>query len=281
MFEGVKRKLSKRKARRITQEYPYNVDSFNLTSEGKIEFANWSNPLVKPVSIDQPLVDFFKKFIQKGDLVIDIGANIGDTTVPMALAAGASGLTLGFDPNPLVYKILKKNASLNPDKQRIIPLQHAITVREEEFFYVSSEASFGNGGISSTEKSHHGKFVYPEKIKGINLEQYLESNHPDQVSKLTFIKVDAEGYDKEILKSISGLLKKHQPFIIAESFGKSSASEKAELFDVVHKLGYEVFYFEDFHVDTSVIKITNGQEMSRWKKTMNIYCVPENRELHN
>ena len=54
------------------------------------------------------MVDFYKKCIKKGDFVIDIGANVGDTTVPMAIAAGAEGLTLGFDPNPYVYKILEK-----------------------------------------------------------------------------------------------------------------------------------------------------------------------------
>lgn len=272
----LKRKVVKKKARRITQEYPPKINTFTLSDEGTVDFANWENPLVRPTQITQELVDFFKKFISKGDLVIDIGTNIGDTTVPMALAAGASGLTLGFDPNPIVFKILQKNATLNQGKQNILPLRFAITVKEEQFYYISSEASFGNGGISTTKTSHHGKHIYPEMIRGINLQEYLEQNHNDRLSNLSFIKIDTEGYDKEILKSISGLLKKYKPVVVAESFGKSSREDKSELFDILQGLDYEVFYFEDFNINTKVSKINNSLEIAEWKKTINIYGVPKN-----
>ena len=174
-----KESLRRRKARRITQEYPAVLNTFNLKDEGKIDFANWDNPLAAPLLINQEMVDFFKKFIKKGDLVVDIGANIGDTTVLMALAAGNTGLALGFEPNPYVFKILEKNASLNKEKQNIVPLPFAITVKEEEFFYISSEASFANGGISPTKESRHGKFIYPEKVKGVKLQALLEEKYSD------------------------------------------------------------------------------------------------------
>src|SRR6185312_6630146 len=195
-----KESFRRKKARRITMEYPAKIDSFDLKNEGKIEFANWDNPLLSPKIVSQEMVDFFKKFIKPGDLVIDIGANIGDTTVPMALAAGSSGITLAFDPNPYVFKILQVNASLNKQKQNIVPLLNAISVKNEDFYYVSSEASFSNGAISPTKDSKHGKFVYPDKIKGINLLQFLEANYRERLNDFSFIKIDTEGYDKEIIK---------------------------------------------------------------------------------
>lgn len=268
--------LLKRKARRITREYPATVSSFDLKVEGKIDFANWDNPLVTPLFVSQEMVDFFKKFIKKGDLVIDIGANVGDTTVLMALAAGKEGLTLGFEPNPLVFKILEKNAALNKEKQNIVPLPYAITVKEEEFYYISSEASFGNGGISPTKNSRHGKFIYPEKIKGINLEELLELKHKDKLNRLSFIKIDTEGYDKEIIKSISGLIDKYKPVIVAESFKYSSNEEKAELFNVINQHDYDIFYFEDFVVNARIIKLEKSSDLVSWKKTINIYALPAN-----
>ena len=33
-------------------------------------------------------IKYYQNFIKEGDLAIDIGANIGDTTVPMGLVAG-------------------------------------------------------------------------------------------------------------------------------------------------------------------------------------------------
>jgi len=267
----------RKKARRYTQEYPPKVDSFVLKEEGRIDFVNWSNPLVARVIINQEMVDFFKKFIKKGDLVIDIGANIGDTTVPMALAAGSSGITLGFEPNSYVFKILEKNASVNKEKQNIVPLNYAISVKEEEFYYVSSEASFANGAISPTKESAHGKFVLPNKIKGVNLMTLLEEKYPDQLEKLSFIKIDTEGYDKEIIKSIAGLIEKYKPVIVAESFGDSTPEAKMELFDVIKQHGYEIFYFEDFNINARIIKLQESKEMTNWKKTINIYAIPINR----
>lgn len=269
-----KESFRRKKARRFTSEYPAKIDSFNLKNEGKIEFANWDNPLVNAKMVTQEMVDFFKKFIKKGDLIIDIGANIGDTTVPMALAAGSSGITLGFDPNPYVYKILEVNASLNKEKQNIIPLLYAITVKDEEFYYVSSEASFSNGAISPTKISAHGKFIFPGKIKGINLLAFLEKEYNEKLANFSFIKIDTEGYDKEIIKSIPGLIDKYKPAIVAESFGGSTPEEKIELYNVIAQHGYEIFYFEDFDINAKIIKLENSHDMTNWKKTINIYALP-------
>jgi FkbM family methyltransferase len=269
-----KESLRRRKARRFTQEYPAKIDSFDLKDEGKVDFANWANPLISPLLINQEMIDFFKKFIKKGDLVIDIGANIGDTTVLMALAAGSSGITLGFEPNPYVYKILEKNASLNKGKQNIVPLPYAITVKEEEFYYISSEASFANGGISPTKNSIHGKFIYPDKIKGINLQVLLEQKYNDKLKNLSFIKIDTEGYDKEIIKSISELIEKYKPAIVAESFKYSTPEEKVELYNVISQHEYEIFYFEDFNINARIIKLEKSNDITNWEKTINIYAVP-------
>ena len=275
MFKSFRESLRRKRARRITQEYPPQIDTYDLKDEGKIEFANWSNPLIAPIPLSQNMVDFFKKFIKPGDLAIDIGANIGDTTVPMALAAGGSGITLGFDPNPYVFKILQANAALNKGRQNIVPLLYAITEKEEEFYYISSEASFGNGGISPTKESIHGKFVYPEKIKGVNLLEFLEKNYSDRVQRLSFIKIDTEGYDKEIIKSISSLLTKYKPAIVAESFGEASRDAKIELYDVIARLGYDIFYFDDFKADAKVIKLDKREDITKWKDTVNIYATPK------
>ena len=274
IIEYFRNSFRRKYARRYTKEYRAIITKYHLEKEGEIEFANWDNPLMPTIDIQQSYVDFFKQFIQEGDLVIDIGANIGDTTILMALVAGRTGMTLAFDPNPLAYKILEVNASLNKEKVNILPHRYAITTEDEEFYYVSSEASFTNGGISQTRESRHGKFVYPEKIRGVNLKSFLEDNYKDQMSKLTFIKIDAEGYDKEIIKSISDLVSIYKPVIVAESFSKSSDEEKLELYDVIKRLNYKIFYFEDFKADAKVKELHNRLDITAWKETINIYAIP-------
>lgn len=272
MFTYLKNSFKRKKARRITREYPPVVHEFELQGFGKVEFANWDNPLIKPIKLTSGMVGFFRQFIKEGDLAIDIGANIGDTTVPMALCAGSKSLTVGFDPNPYVFKILQRNATLNTGKVNLVPLPFAITKEEDDFFFISSEASFGNGGISKTKESDHGRFVYPEKIKGVNLQNLLENNYSEWLERFSFIKIDAEGYDKEILKSVSDLIVKYKPVIIAESFGNATDAEKMELYDVIEQFGYEIYYFQDFDVNAEVIRLNNRFDMLRWKETINIYA---------
>ena len=270
-----KQSFKRKKARRVTLEYPGRIDVFELENEGKVDFVNWDNPLVKPIVIRQEAVDFFKKFIKKGDLVIDIGSNIGDTTIPIALAAGKEGLTLAFDPNPFVFKILSKNAALNSEKTNIHPYCMAISDQAEEYYYISSEASFSNGGISQTKKNKVlGKFIFPDKIKGIKLQDFLETNYPDWQGKLSFIKIDAEGYDKEIIISITDLVLKYKPVIIAESWGLSTAEEIAKFYDAVIKMNYELFYFEDFFAEAKIEKIKSREHFSNYRDTMNFYAIP-------
>lgn len=275
MFNYLMASFRRKIARRVTKEYPANIDRLDLGDVGKIDFARWDNPLAPPVELTASTVQFFKQFIKEGDLAIDIGANIGDTTVPMALCTGSPGLTLGFDPNPFVFKILQKNASLNPGKTNLVPVPYAISADGEDFYFISSEASFANGGISPVKESKHGKFVFPEKIKGVNLKNFLTENYGQWLNRFSFIKVDTEGYDKEIIKSASDLLSQYKPVIVAESFGKATDDAKMELYDVIERLGYDIFYFEDFKIEAKVEKMTSRTDITKWKKTINVYATPK------
>ncbi|KAA0989993.1 FkbM family methyltransferase [Dyadobacter aurulentus] len=276
MLEYLEKWLTRRRARRQFSEYAHVIDTFQLVEEGMISFANWKNPLIKPKTISQGEVNFFKQFIKKGSLCIDIGTNIGDTTVPMALAAGNAGTTLGFDPNPYVFKILEINASLNKDKTNIVPLPYAITKVEGEFSYASSEASFGNGGIANEIVEDHGAFQLSSKIKGIRLEDFLRKNYASMLPKLSFIKVDVEGADKEVIVSISNLIREFRPVLIAECFPKSTVQERAELFRIVSELGYDLYYFSDFCENAEVVKVVEAKDMNKWKM-FNFYALPNGK----
>lgn len=272
MLKFIKDSLDRKKARKVTQEYAPRIDSFDLKDEGQIQFANWTNPLVPEKKITQSEINFYKKFIKRGDLVIDIGTNIGDTTVPMAIAAGKEGLTIGFDPNPFVYKVLQVNAGLNKDKTNIVTYPYAITEKESEFFYRSSEASFANGGIKEVDESYHGKFALEQKIKGIRLSDLLKKNHPEQLKNLSFIKVDAEGLDTTILKSIRDIIEAYKPVVIAECFTGLTPEQRYELFDTVALPGYKLYKFDDFKDTAPITSIDDKKDMVKWK-TFNLYGI--------
>ncbi|MDP1725410.1 MAG: FkbM family methyltransferase [Bacteroidota bacterium] len=261
LIHSFKRKI----ARRVTKKYPVKMDTFNIPGMGHVEFANWENPLVAPKVISGDLIGFFRKFINEGDLAIDIGANIGHISVTMSLITGKKGRVLSFDPNPFVFEILKENAKLNADKTCIEPYNFAITDHDESFYYNSSEASFNNGGISREMENRHGKYSLSTKIKGINLEAFLLKNYPDSMGKIKLIKIDTEGYDMEIIKSISGLLNTYHPTVITECFGKTNPEERYMHFDLLKSKGYSVYFYSDFDVNATIIPIEKKEDMLQWK----------------
>jgi FkbM family methyltransferase len=261
LINSFKRKL----ARRVTKKYSTRVDNYNIEGYGVVQFANWENPLVAPKEISLNSVAFFRKFLKEGDFAIDIGANIGHMTIPMALAAGKQGMAMAFDPNPFVYEILLENSKLNPDLTNIHTFNYAISEQEEEFYYLSSEASFNNGGISKERDNRHGKYSLDTKIKGIRLEEFILKSYSDWISKIKLIKIDTEGYDKEIIKSISGLLNKYKPAVITECFGKTNAEERYEHFDLLKSKGYSLYYISDFDVNAKIVPIEKKEDMLLWK----------------
>ena len=242
LLSYIKASLARKKARRVFQNFGYRIDRFELRDEGVIEFANWLNPLVAPKEITQVEINFFKEIIAEGSLVIDIGANTGDLTVPMSIAAGKSGMVLGVDPNTQVFAILEANASLNKDKANIVPLQVAATETDGEFFFASSEASFSNGGLVNEEKDNvHGKYKLKQKVKGVNLEAYLKKYYPEWLPKISLIKVDTEGNDLNVLKTLNQVIADFKPNIIAEVFPTLSKEERDELFNFLNNHGYSIF----------------------------------------
>ncbi|MBK6544400.1 MAG: FkbM family methyltransferase [Saprospiraceae bacterium] len=181
---------------------------------------------------------------------------------------------MAFDPNPFVYEILLKNSKLNPELTNIHTFNYAISEQEENFYYNSSEASFNNGGISKEKKNRHGKYSLDTKIKGIRLEDFILKSYSDSMSKLRLIKIDTEGYDKEIIKSISNLLDKYKPVVITECFGKSNAVERYEQFELLKSKGYSLYYFSGFDVNAKIIPIETKENMLNWKH-FDLYAINE------
>lgn len=273
MINFIKRKLEKRRLKKTFKEYGFEMKSFELANEGELKFAQWLHPFEQPRSIGQENVDFYKQFVNKGDFAIDIGAHIGDTTVPMAFAAGKEGLILALEPNPYVFKILEENSRLNTANTNIKPINFAVVEHDGKFVFNYSDASYCNGGFLSnlkTEKHHHH---YSLEVEGKNLENFLNKNYKDYLGKLSLIKIDAEGYDKEIIKSIRSVITKYKPSIISECYKRLTREERNELYSVIKELNYKLFYVEDFNT-LNKTEILQEEDMMKWRH-FDMILIPE------
>lgn len=256
MIDYIRRKIEKKKIKKTFKEYGYEIKKFNIDDIGEVEYAQWLHPFEKPKEVTLSNIQFYKKLASPGAMIIDIGAHTGDTSVPMGLAVGKEGLVLALEPNKYVYKILEKNATLNKDLTNIIPLCKAATDENKEFIFNYSDASFCNGGLLSQIQNQKHNHNYTLKVEGLNLEEYLLKNYSKEIlQKIELIKVDAEGYDKEILKTLPNILKEYKPNLMIECYKKLNTEERHELFDVVDSFDYNLYYLENFEEDGKKIKL--------------------------
>lgn len=274
MFQRILDKFKRHKQKHSFRDYSYKVIKINLEKEGPIEYARWDHPFYNTDEITQQRVDFYKQFVKPGDLVIDIGAHEGDTTVPMALAAGPSGTVLALEPNPHVFPVLSANAKLNKDRTNIIPLNFAATAHDGVFTFGSGDASYGNGGIVgySTNTARNNRYTF--EVDGKNLDAYLNTHYPSQLKSLSLIKTDAEGYDKEILKNLKNILRAYRPYVISECFKQLTVEEREDLYNTFSEQDYLVKYLPDFSPNSAQL-ISKEQMFDR--KHFDILAIPKEK----
>jgi len=253
------------------RRYGFEVRGFDLQKDGRVEYAQWLHPRETAKAITQESVDQLRRFLKPGDLCIDIGAHTGDSTLPMALAVGPTGCVLALEPNPYVFPVLEKNAQLNANKTRIVPLMFAATPEDGECLFEYSDSGFCNGGRHhGISKWRHGH-AFPLTVQGRNLPAYL-SQHPHPSSTLAYIKVDAEGYDLTILMTLADLISKYRPYIKAEMYAHADRPQREQLFGfftdqryIVHKVESESDY--------------RGQVLGRAdlmrRRHFDVFCIPE------
>jgi FkbM family methyltransferase len=224
--------------------YGTEVVTVDLPGEGPVRLARWRHPRETPKTVDQAVVDHLRTFLAPGDVVIDVGAHTGDTTVPLALAVGPGGLVLALEPNPYVFACLQENAGLNPARTRIEPLPWAATREDGPVVFHYSDAGYCNGGrhdAVSWWRHNHG---FALTVEGRNLQRYVDGR-PELAGRIRYVKVDAEGHDLAVLQSLAPLIARERPFLRAEVYRHSPAPARHALVAFLRQQRYAVHRVED------------------------------------
>ena len=174
----------------------FGLDVVNISygNNQTCEWALWKNPKCPALPRIKDC-DILALFLELGDFAIDLGAHVGDTTLPISLCTGKEGLVLALEPNPATYKILQANSQLNQGLTNIAPINAAAMSEDGDYVFQYNEASLMNGGYQrGISRLKHASF-YKIDVKGFNLSQLLTKNYSDRLKNLKFIKTDLEGSD--------------------------------------------------------------------------------------
>lgn len=195
---------------------------------------------ISRVNINQYEKEFgyFLNMLSADSVVLDIGANIGITTVPIARKC-SKGKVFAFEPIPSNLKALKR-----------------VTQR-----YKLNHVSFFSEALGDTNGSVQMVLPVLKQNKMQGLSHVVEENNNDAWNKGDFftvplkrlddipeinaqpinaIKIDVEGFEYEVLKGATNLLQKDKPFIYCEVWDNE---KRSRCFNFMKELGYTIKVF--------------------------------------
>jgi len=171
--------------------------------------------------------ELFTHFISPGAIVLDIGANIGAHTVPLAQLVGSSGVVVAFEPQPTLHKILCANLVLNSIPNVVTYAMALGNVEGECLFPVLDYSQPNNFGGISMDMVEEGELVPLGKLDDFQLE------------RVDFIKVDVEGFESKVLEGAAETIERCRPIMYIEN---DRADKSAELIQRLFDMGYRLWW---------------------------------------
>jgi FkbM family methyltransferase len=168
--------------------------------------------------------------IQPGDFVIDIGANLGLHTVWFAKHA-FKGRVAAFEPNEFNRNLLIKNIDQNQCKNVQI-YGNIVGDRNGSGFISSFNPSIpGNYGECSVLEANPGGLYEAKPMVKIDALNF---------GRCDFIKIDVEGYEKEVLTGCQETIKRCRPQMLVEI--NNSTTHLEFMWDMLHELDYLLWW---------------------------------------
>lgn len=198
---------------------------------------------------EQTEISFVKKFLRKGDVFIDVGANIGLYSLYASKIIGSNGKIYAFEPTPVIFDRLKQNIRLN-NFENIEP--HNIGLSNSKSFIDFNISNDGHDAWNSFAKLPEN--ISYEKIKVLvdTLDSFISEN---KIKNISLIKLDVEGWEKFVLEGCPYLLNTDNPpvFLVeySENLAFSAGYYLGELFDLMKYYGYEWY---SYNHESNVLK---------------------------
>ena len=129
-----------------------------------------------------------------GAVVVDIGANVGYDTLLLSKLVGRDGLVVAIEPNPAALRRLVRNLALN-DAANVRVVDRAVTAE------IGTLPIFGviEGNLGSVSiVAERGV----EQVAEVATGPLAELLTADEMARTSFIKIDVEGAEAEVLEQI-------------------------------------------------------------------------------
>jgi len=176
-----------------------------------------------------------KEFVLKEGVAIDVGANLGMLSIPLAKMLGDKGRVVSIEAEKNNVELLRKNIKINNLKNVFVVGKGAYYKKGKINFNLDK---YGTGG-HSIQKTGVSKFGKKQLIDVDTIDNILKEL---KIKKVDLVKIDIEGGELDALKGAEKMLRKSHPKIIFEAL-EDTEKDKIEL--MLAKYGYKIKSLKD------------------------------------
>ena len=165
------------------------------------------------------------RLIQEGDIVLEVGAHHGCSTVVLSHWVGDKGKVVAFEPVPKNCDIIRKQIELNNLKNIVI----------------ESKAVGAKIGKTTITGSSNSSIVPSSRKQGIQVELTCLDQY--EHLKPSLLKIDVEGFEVEVLRGATNILAKMPKLAIeihTKSLGRYNSSVE-DIFNLINSADYVLY----------------------------------------
>lgn len=189
--------------------------------------------------VDWEEFNLMRRYIQPGDEVFDIGANMGIYTIWMS-GFISKGTIHSFEPDPGNFERLQKNIAVNNLQTRVIANKKAAGD-------VDGELAFTKGLDGENHIVDHD-FKNSVTILSQKIDSYVLQHH---IRAISYMKIDVEGFEYAVLKGADMVLANKKIDIIQLEINKTISNSGRNVDDVLELLNHYQYLLCSYDVSAN------------------------------
>ncbi len=186
--------------------------------------------------------DRLYSLVQPGDVVLDVGTNIGETLLHFGKLVGDGGFVFGFEPDDENYRNVRRNMSIN-DSGSLKVFKLGISDKKEKVkLYCVDPNNLGMNRILNEKEAE--QFQNFTTIETDTLDNVITENN---IERVDVVKIDIEGYEMHALRGASRLLRTFRPKLFIEvGYSRliNNGASPNEMIAYLEGFGYKIFNAE-------------------------------------
>lgn len=187
----------------------------------------------RKISYETNIQNKLRKFIREGDVIFDIGGNIGQYAIPFSELVGESGKVFSFEPDYKNFSFLQFNKNMNRCNN-LICLNYGIGKEDTEGFFFRDTETGGRSGSFKKEFVGAGYSGFNEKVVLKSFDTIVS-----EFGSPNFVKIDVEGFEEDVLDGLTISLPNCAFFVEVRE------ETKVGIFEYFHKKGFKCFWIEN------------------------------------